>query len=317
MDIGYFLSSEEYGPADLIEQAERAEAAGMTEAWISDHYHPWLEVQGHSPFVWTVLGAIAHTTDLTLTTGVTCPTMRIHPAIVAQAAATTAVLSGGRFRLGVGSGEKLNEHILGDAWPDTDRRLDMLEESIEVMRMLWEGGTHSYAGRFYEVRNARLYDLPDEPPPVIVSAFGSKSAELAGRVGDGLASTRPSSSVVRDFESAGGEGLKLAGMKVCFDRDEEAARALAHRTWAQSALPGELAQELPMPAHFEQASTLVTEGQVAEQIPCGADPEAFAEAIDAYARVGFDVLFIQQIGPDQGGFLHFLEDEIRPVLQVA
>src|SRR3954464_9269920 len=185
MKIGYFLSCEEFGPHELVEQARRAQAAGFHALWISDHYHPWNDAQGHSPFVWSVIGAIAQATDLPVTTGVTCPTLRIHPAVIAQAAATSAVMLGGRFALGVGSGEALNEHILGDVWPEADERLEMLEEAIEVMRLLWQGGVQSHRGRHYRVSHARVYDLPEEPPPVLISGFGPSATKLAARVGDG------------------------------------------------------------------------------------------------------------------------------------
>src|SRR5215207_3565551 len=185
MRIGLFLSSEEFGPHELVDLAVRAERAGFSGLWISDHYHPWNDEQGHSPFVWSTIGAIAHATDLPLGTGVTCPTLRIHPAIVAQAAATSAVLLNGRFTLGVGSGEALNEHVLGDRWPEADVRLEMLEEAIEVLRLLWEGGQRSHHGRHYAVQNARIYTLPRESPAILVSGFGPKAVDLAARVGDG------------------------------------------------------------------------------------------------------------------------------------
>jgi G6PDH family F420-dependent oxidoreductase len=177
--VGYFLACEEFGPKELLRQARMAEEAGFEALWISDHYHPWTEAQGHSPFVWSVIGGLSQATSLPVTTGVTCPTVRIHPAIIAQAAATSSVMLEGRFILGVGSGENLNEHILGDHWPETDVRLEMLEEAIEVMRLLWQGGTKSHYGKYYIVKNARLYTLPDEPPPIYVSGFGPKSTQLA------------------------------------------------------------------------------------------------------------------------------------------
>src|SRR5215204_5573542 len=185
MKIGYFLSCEENDPRALIRQAKQAEEAGFHALWISDHYPPWNDAQGHSAFVWSVIGALAEATDLPVTTGVTCPTLRIHPAIIAQAAATSAVMTGGKFNLGVGSGEALNEHILGTHWPEADVRLEMLEEAIDVMRLLWEGGQRSHRGRHYTVENARVYDLPEQPVPVLVSGFGPKSISLAAEIGDG------------------------------------------------------------------------------------------------------------------------------------
>jgi G6PDH family F420-dependent oxidoreductase len=202
MRIGCFLSCEEFGPRELVDLARRAEEAGFHALWISDHYHPWNDEQGHSPFVWSVIGALAEATSLPVTTGVTCPTVRIHPAVIAQAAATSAVMHQGRFQLGVGSGEALNEHILGDRWPEADVRLEMLEEAVEVMRMLWQGGQRSHHGKHYTVENARVYDLPDEPPKIIVSGFGPKAVDLAVRIGDGFATTSPDSS----YREKGGRG---------------------------------------------------------------------------------------------------------------
>lgn len=315
MEYGLFLSSEETAPKEMLEAGRLAEAAGMREVWVSDHFHPWSDEQGHSPFVWAVLGGLAATTGLTMTTAVTCPTVRLHPAIVAHAAATTAVMADGRFRLGVGSGENLNEHVLGTHWPEADVRLEMLEEAVEVMRLLWSGGSQSHRGRHYTVENARLYDLPDEPVPVVVSGFGPKATELAGRIGDGYASTKPDAELVKTFEASGGEGkLKQAGIKVCFGPDEAEARQLAHRLWRQTGVPGELNQELATPAHFDQAGALVTEEMVAEKITCGNDPDRFVEAMRPFEEAGYDQLFIQQVGPDQRGFLDFFDTEVRPRL---
>src|SRR3954452_3254717 len=192
-ELGYSLSSEEHGPSDLVRFAKAAEDAGFTYALISDHFHPWVDAQGNSPFVWTVIGGIADATErIRLGTGVTCPTIRTHPAIIAQAAATSAAMMPGRFFLGVGSGENLNEHITGQRWPEADVRQDMLEEAVAVMRLLWQGGNQSHHGTYFTVENARLYTLPPEPVPVMVGASGPKAAELAGRIGDGLISTAPS-----------------------------------------------------------------------------------------------------------------------------
>ena len=207
MKLGYFLSSEEWGPRDLVAQAVKAQEAGFDRLWISDHYHPWNDAQGHSPFVWSTIGAISAATEgMTLTTAVTCPTMRIHPAVIAQAAATSAVLLNGRFRLGVGSGEALNEHILGDRWPEANERLEILEEAIEVIRTLWQGGAQNHRGRHYRVEHARIYDLPDQPPPIIVSGFGDKAVELAARVGDGYCTVGPDADSVKQFRSGAREG---------------------------------------------------------------------------------------------------------------
>ena len=302
MKVGYSLSSEEHDPRALIEQAKRAERAGFHALWISDHYHPWNDAQGHSPFVWAVIGAIAATTELPVVTGVTCPTIRIHPAVIAQAAATSSLLLEGRFALGVGSGEALNEHILGDRWPEADERLEMLEEAIEVMRLLWSGGTQSHRGRHYRVENARVYDLPDRPPAVIVSGFGPEATRLAARVGDGYATTSADAELIELYRSEGGQGVVQAGAKVCFGPDEAKARELVHRLWPNSGLPGELAQILPTPAHFEQAAEIIDVDTAVGSIPCGPDLDRHAESLQTYADAGVDELFVHQIGPDHDAF---------------
>jgi G6PDH family F420-dependent oxidoreductase len=310
MQIGYFLASEEFSPADLVAQAQRAEEAGFHALWISDHYHPWNDEQGHSGFVWSVIGAISQATSLPVTTGVTCPTVRIHPAVIAQAAATSGVLLEGRFNLGVGSGEALNEHILGDRWPEIDVRLEMLEESVEVIRTLWQGGQRSHHGRHYTVENARVYDLPDEPPPILVSGFGPKAIELAARIGDGFCTTSPDKDAIDLYRSKGGKGPVHAGTKVCFMADEDEARATAHRIWPNEALPGELAQVLPTPAHFEQACELIEPEMLVT--PVGPDFDQHVESLRQYADAGVDELFVQQIGPDQDAFFDHWAPEVLP-----
>jgi G6PDH family F420-dependent oxidoreductase len=314
-EIGYFLSSEEHGPRDLVRWASLAERAGFGSAWISDHYHPWIDRQGESPFVWSVLGGIAASTDhLRVATAVTCPTVRIHPAVIAQAAATVASMLPGRFVLGVGSGEALNEHILDDPWPEPDVRLEMLEEAIDVIRLLWQGGVRSHRGRHYTVRGARIYSMPDTLPPIVVSGLGPKSVELAARAGDGWAATTADAELIRAYAAAGGTGVKMGGVKVCWGPDEEKARRLAFELWPTSALPGQLSQELAMPAHFEQACELVTEEQIGAMMACGPDPERHVQAIRAYLDAGFDEVYVSQIGPDQEGFFDFYRRELRPRL---
>jgi G6PDH family F420-dependent oxidoreductase len=310
MRIGCSLSSEEWDPRALVEQARRAEDAGFHALWISDHFHPWNDEQGHSPFVWSVIGAISHATSLPVTTGVTCPTVRIHPAVIAQAAATCGVMTGGRFGLGVGSGEALNEHILGDAWPEADVRLEMLEEAVEVIRTLWQGGQRSHRGRHYTVQNARIYDLPDDPPPILVSGFGPKAVRLAARIADGFVTTKPDEEGIALYRSEGGKGPVHAGTKVCFMADEEQARRTVHRLWPNEALPGELAQVLPTPSHFEQAASLVTPDMLVT--PVGPDIEAHVASLQEYADAGVDELFVQQIGPDQDAFFGTWAAEVLP-----
>jgi G6PDH family F420-dependent oxidoreductase len=314
MKLGYFLSCEESGPNELVELAVKATEAGFEGLWISDHYHPWNDEQGHSPFVWSVIGAIAHAAPgVKVTTAVTCPTLRIHPAVIAQAAATSAVLLDGNLCLGVGSGEALNEHILGDRWPSADERLEMLEEAIEVIRLLWQGGFQDHRGRHYRVENARIYDLPEQLAPILISGFGPKSIDLAARIGDGFCTVEPDPEPVRRFRSQAGEGkLVQGGMKACWGEDERSATETAYRLWPNEALPGELAQVLPTTRHFEQASQLVTAEQVAEQVPCGPDPERHLEKINAYAEAGFDELYVQQIGPEQDAFFSAYKEHVLP-----
>jgi G6PDH family F420-dependent oxidoreductase len=310
MKIGYFLSCEEFGPRELVDQARKAEAAGFHALWISDHFHPWNDEQGHSPLVWSVIGALSEATKLHVTTAVTCPTVRIHPAIIAQAAATSAVMLEGRFSLGVGSGEALNEHILGDAWPNVETRLEMLEEAVEVIRALWQGGMQDHRGIHYEVQNARIYDLPDEPPPILVSGFGPKAISVAAEIGDGFVTTSPDEEGVKQFRSEGGKGPIHGGTKVCFGRDEEQARKTAHRYWPNEALPGELAQVLPTPAHFEQACELVTPDML--QAPCGPDIDQHVESLQQYADAGVEELYVQQIGPEQDLFFEEWAPAVLP-----
>jgi G6PDH family F420-dependent oxidoreductase len=316
MRIGYFLSCEEFGPHELVEQARLAQKAGLDRLWISDHFHPWNDEQGHSPMVWSVIGALATAVPgMHVTTAVTCPTVRIHPAVIAQAAATSAVLLQGRFTLGVGSGEALNEHILGDVWPEAEVRLEMLDEAIEVIRGLWEGRQYSYYGEHYAVVNARIYTLPETPPEIVVSGFGPKSADLAARVGDGYVSTMPDKRLVDRFKRKGGDGKPIqGGTKVCWGPDEQECVKTAHRLWPNEGLSGELSQILPQPAHFEQATALVTEEMIAEAVPCGPDVERIVAALRQFVDAGFDELYVQQIGDRQAEFFDVLEREIVPRL---
>jgi coenzyme F420-dependent glucose-6-phosphate dehydrogenase len=316
-EIGYALSSEEHAPNDLVRYARRAEQAGFTFALISDHYHPWIDRQGHSPFVWSVIGAIAHATQrLRLGTGVTCPMIRLHPAIVAQAAATAAAMMPGRFFLGVGTGENLNEHITGDRWPPYELRREMLEEAVQVIRLLWSGGSRSHYGKHYTVENARIYTLPDEPPPIMVAGGGPASAELAGRIGDGLIGTAPKQGLLKQFDAAGGTGKPRYGqVTVCWARDEATARRTAYEIWPTAAIEGELSQELPTPAHFEQAVQMVGEEQVAKTIICGPDPKRHIEGIKKFVEAGYDHVYVHQVGHDQEGFFQFYEQQILPEFQ--
>ena len=313
MKVGYFLSSEEYSPSQLVEQARLAEEAGFSGLWISDHYHPWNDEQGQSPFVWSVIGAISQVCSLPVMTAVTCPTVRLHPAVVAQAAATASVMLNGRFVLGVGTGEALNEHILGDAWPQEDVRLDMLEEAVGIMRQLWSGEVVSHRGRHYTVDTARIYTLPDEPPKVYVSAFGPKALEVAQRIGDGFITTQPDGDSVREFRSgASGSGACVAGVKVAFAPTKDEGVDHAHRLWANAGLPGELSQVLPSPKHFEQASTLVTRESTAGSVVAGDDAAEHRKALEPYAAAGFDEVYVANMGPHYKDMIRFYGEQVLP-----
>jgi G6PDH family F420-dependent oxidoreductase len=316
VEIGYKLSSEEHGPRDLIRNAARSEELGFTFALISDHFHPWVDNQGHSPFVWSVIGGIAQaTTSLRVGTGVTCPTMRTHPALIAHAAATSALLMPGRFFLGVGSGEALNEHIFGDRWPAAPERIEMLAEAIDVMRLLWEGGQQSHHGKHYTVENARLYDLPDEPVPVYVAASGEKAARLAGKVGDGLVSVAPDEDTVKTFESSGGAGKpKYAEMQVCWAPSKDEAKKTVREIWPNAGLGGQLSQELALPSFFEQATDPIPDDEIISAVALGLDPEQHLQSIKEYADAGYDHICVHQIGRDQEGFFDFYAKEIFPRL---
>ncbi|OAH12045.1 TIGR03557 family F420-dependent LLM class oxidoreductase [Streptomyces jeddahensis] len=314
-EYGYFMASEEFGPAALVEQGRMAEQAGFQSLWISDHYHPWNDAQGQSPFVWSVIGALADAVSLPIETAVTCPTMRIHPAVVAQAAATSAVMTGGNFRLGLGSGEALNEHIIGAAWPPAHKRLEMLEEAILVIRELFEGTWVNHYGKHYTVENARLYTVPDEPVPIDVSGFGPQATALAARVADGYITMMPDESLVSQFRKGGGGGKPvLGGTKVCYGTDRDAAIATVRRLWSNQLLPGEMGQVLPSPRHFEQLEPLITDEMVAENVVCGDDVEQHVRALQAFEEAGFDRIYVNQIGPDQQGFFDFYRTKVLPQL---
>jgi G6PDH family F420-dependent oxidoreductase len=314
MELGYALSSEDHPPNDLVRQAQIAEQAGFSFALISDHFHPWLGEQGHSPFVWSTLGGIAQATErIRVGTGVTCPLIRIHPAIVAQAAATVACMMPGRFFLGVGTGENLNEHVTGARWPLPGERLEMLEEAIGVIRKLWTGEEVTHRGGHYTVEAARLYTVPDEPPELYVAAAKPQAAELAGRAGDGLISTAPDEEVVQEFESCGGRGKPTIGMiHVAYDEDEEAGHERAHRLWPNLALAGSGGQELPAPRDFQESAGNVTVEDVAESTPAGPDPAPYLELIRKYEDAGFTHVYVHQIGDNQEEFAEFAARELLP-----
>lgn len=318
VEIGYKLSSEEHAPLDLVSYARQAEDAGFTFAMISDHYHPWTTRQGESPFVWAVIGGISQVTaDLRLLTGVTCPTFRIHPGIIAQAAATASAMMPGRFILGLGSGEYLNEHIFGDRWPAAPIRIEMLEEAVEIIRTLWKGGVQDYYGFFYTLENAEIFSLPEPLPPIYIASEGPISASLAARVGEGFINggTDAEKSLVVFRGSGGGDKPAYIEVPVCWAEVEEAGQRTAYEQWPIAANRGELNRILPTPAHYEQLATMVTQEDVVEDIPCGPDPEVHIKKIEEQVRKGFDHICIHQIGEQQQRFMEFYREKVLPHLQ--
>jgi G6PDH family F420-dependent oxidoreductase len=312
--IGYTLSGEEHDPGDLLLYGRIAEESGFDFLTISDHFHPWTSRQGQSPFVWSVLGGLAvKTEEIPVMTAVTCPTMRIHPAIVAQAAATTASLLPDRFTLGVGTGENLNEHVTGTTWPESGERLAMLEEAIELIRRLWTGDLVTERTPHYTIDRARLYTIPETSPPIAVAASSPAAARLAGRAGDALISTAPEAEIVEAFRGAGGEGRPVYGqLTLCYGPDEAKAKDEALEWWPNTSVPGEVGLELAEPQHFEQIAELITTEQVGEKVVCGPDPGAIVEKIGMFTDAGFDHVFLHQVGPRQEEFLAFAKDELLP-----
>jgi coenzyme F420-dependent glucose-6-phosphate dehydrogenase len=312
VELGYALSSEEHSPADLVRHARAAEEAGFEFALISDHIHPWVDKQGHSGFVWSVIGAIGQATErLRLGTGVTCPLIRVHPAIVAHASATCACLMPGRFFLGVGTGENLNEHVLGAKWPAPDERLEMLGEAVEVIRLLWQGGYQTHRGKHYTVENLRIFDVPDEPIELAVAAMQPNAAELAGRIGDALINVSPKEQIVDKFEQAGGEGKpKYAQVTVCYAESKEQAKKLAFEEWPNALVEGAASQELPLPRHFEELAEPRKPDELEDTLVLGNDPDEYMSAIREYEEAGYTHIYFHQVGPDQQGFLNFAQTQL-------
>jgi G6PDH family F420-dependent oxidoreductase len=313
--VGYFLSAEEHSGTDLVRMAVAAEQAGFAAASISDHYHPWLPEQGHSPFVWSVLGAIAAVTEsMTVTTAVTCPTIRTHPAVVAQATATTAQLFGDRFRFGIGSGEHLNEHVTGARWPAIEVRLEMLEEAMEVISRLWTGATVDHHGHHYTVENARLWTLPAAPPPVVMSAFGPKAVAVAARISEGFYGAWPAGGLLHQYRQHGGTGPAIGELKVCYDPDPDRAVEIALRQWRHELVPGQASQELPTTATFDWMGKVATSDMARQRWVCGPDPAAHVAAIQEYVDAGFDEVHVLQMGDRQREMVDFYAREVLPHL---
>ena len=316
-EVGFALSSELFGPSELVDQAARAERAGFDFVAVSDHFHPWIPEQGESPFAWTTLGGIAEATDdITVGTGVTALNQRYHPAILAQATATAAAALDGRFFFGVGTGERLNEHVVGDYWPPSSVRREMLEEALGVIRALWRGAEITHHGTHYTVENARLFTLPEEPPPIYVSAYGPKAAELAADIGDGLYTVGPQESVRERFEDEGGSGPAYAQLTISYAETEDEAVDSAYERWPNSALPGDLSSELATPVHFEQASQSVEKEDIAAgSTVTDPDPSTHVGNIEEFAEAGFDHVVVHQVGADVDGFFETYADEVLPEIE--
>jgi coenzyme F420-dependent glucose-6-phosphate dehydrogenase len=312
MDLGYAMSSEEHAPSDLVRHARAAEEAGFEFGLISDHIHPWVDAQGHSPFVWSVIGAIGQSTErFRIGTGVTCPLIRIHPAIVAHAASTCACLMPGRFFLGIGTGENLNEHVLGAKWPAPDERLEMLEEAVELMRLLWQGDYQTHRGKHYTVENLRLFDLPEEPIELAIAAMQPQAAELAGRLGDSLVNVAPKEEILEAFDKAGGKGKPRYGqVTVCYAASKEKARETAFELWPNALVEGSASQELPLPKDFEQLVADRDAEELDGTLVLGNDVDEYVEAIKEYQQAGYTHVYVHQIGPDQDAFLEFAKSEL-------
>ncbi len=313
--FGYKLMTEEHGPKALVENAVRAEAGGFDFVSISDHFHPWLESQGHSPFAWSVLGGIAQATStIGIATGLTCPIIRYHPAIIAQAAATIALMSDNRFTLAVGAGERLNEHVTGARWPSLPERHAMLGEAIDIFRLLWQGGVQNWKGEHYVVDHAQLYDCPDRTIPIVVGVSGPHSVALAAGKGDGIMATSPEAELVEGFRKDHGDGPCYAEALIAYARTEEEGLALAHSQFRFSAFDWSVNSELPSVAGFEAATKYVTPDDLAGSAAAGPDPEKAVAAVRKYVDAGFDHIVLTCPGPDQAAFIDFFAKTLKPKL---
>lgn len=315
--IGYSLMTEQRSPSDIVADAQLAEQAGFDFATISDHFHPWIEAQGHAGYAWSMLGAISQATSrLPVTTYVTAPIIRYNPAIVAQKAATMGVLMPGRFRLGLGTGENLNEHVAGLGFPSADVRQEMLNEAIQIIRKLWEGDTTTFHGSFYDVERARIFDLPSEPIPIGVAAGGPEAAELAAEAGEFLISTSPDADLIAAYRNAGGVGQAVVGqLSICWGADEQAARTLAHKLSGWTVAGWRTQTELVGPESFQEIADQATEDQVAAAIPCGPALDKIVASVKKYVEAGFTEVAITQVGPDQAGFCDIFTSELAPKLR--
>jgi len=320
MQLGYTMMTEQAGPTDLVRHVVGAEEAGFDFAVCSDHYFPWLEEMGHSPNAWVTLGAAAQATSrIPLMTYVTCPTFRYHPAVVAQQAATLQLISGGRFTLGLGAGENLNEHVAGKGGPAVGVRHEMLAEAVDIIAPLLAGESVNFRGKYFDVESAKLWDVPDTPTPIGIAVSGEQSCTLAGRKADLMVAVEPRAELGEMFDAAGGAGKPRVGqMPICFDPDRAAAVQRAHSLFRWFGLGWKVNAELPGPTAFDSASQFVREDDVAESIPCGDDVDAVLEAAKAYADAGFTHLALVQIGGEaQEPYLEWSEKSLMPAWREA
>ena len=316
MKIGFKLMAETFGPDELVRQATLAEQAGMDFVEISDHYHPWLYNHGHSPFAWSVLGAIAVRTErIRLGTGVTCPTMRYHPAVVAQAAATVGLLANGRLFVGIGAGERLNEHVVGDAWPSVTTRHAMLREALTIIRMLWSGGYQTFRGEYLDLCDARVFDLPETPPELIVAAAGSEAVRIAAELGDGLFANEPAPELVQRYRQAGGSGPRYNEVPIAPGPDRQRALEQAHEMIRFASGGWKVMAELPNPVNFEAATSRVTMDEIGRMVSAGPNAQDHVDQVGTFARAGYDHLALMNAGTDVDQFFDYYRHELAEPLR--
>jgi G6PDH family F420-dependent oxidoreductase len=315
VDIGYTIMGEQRGPRELVADAVLAEQAGFDFLVASDHYSPWLEAQGHAPYTWAVLGAVAQATSrIELMTYVTCPTLRYHPAVVAQKAATLGLLSQGRFSLGLGAGENLNEHVVGRGWRPVDVRHEMLTEAVEIIRELFGGGFVNYRGQHFDVESAKLYDLPTTPVRIGIAASGTQSCTLAATLGDFAIGTEPT--MPATYRSVGGSAESVGQFPVCYG-EPAASRTLLREQFRWAALGWKVQAELPGTASFDAASAYVREQDMSSLGVSGDEVSAYVEKVREFTDAGYERVALVQVGPDQEAFCSWYAETLAPALRTA